>query len=594
MPIGKASHSPTIILFDNIASTNHQYLNMSSFSNRLLTVVFAIFLLILPVQTLIAQYSVNVLALPEYTTLWKEALTFMLMCALSADIIRSQKINEIFNQSQLKHKLSALFSIFWPLILLTLLSIWALFTSIVLNNMPLSITLLGFRFELWWLWLFALVFAWVKTRLYQQLPQQLSENNQRNNEKVSIESDSTLTLKKHSVWLFLYRTWFVSILFIPLFIGVFAISIPPSALQQLPAFLAKPSSTFFHSMRTSATLEILQTQPFHTAFGYGLAASGPAGKDEYYEPYKVSQFPLFKENEAIAYNNGLVGEDLLIPENWFLQTALNGGIFYAIGYLILVSIPLYQLKPWVYLLRKRGQHSTSQEHEHQNEELNSQPINNQQKSELTSIFNKKSAVILFRSALIGFGISAIITLLSLFLGQETVLSAFGFGKETTGFITQAPLSHVIDGGGWDSGLRLSGTFSTPNHFAAYLLLLLPVLVAGFRIDKAWRWLYALASSLSVVFIILSFSRFAWLGLALCVAGWLGAILFQKVLPSKVSLPPSFILFPLAFFAVIIGNLFLHVWENQTVALLWTAVWFISQIFYSSSHIPTEPVQDQPQ
>lgn len=102
----------------------------------------------------------------------------------------------------------------------------------------------------------------------------------------------------------------------------------------LPTFISKPSSSDFHTRRTQATLKILQSNGPQFFLGYGIGASGPVGKLSY---YNIKDYPLFKNNEYIAYQNGLVGEDLLIPENWYLQLILNGGIFYAIIYIILIG-----------------------------------------------------------------------------------------------------------------------------------------------------------------------------------------------------------------------------------------------------------------
>lgn len=137
-----------------------------------------------------------------------------------------------------------------------------------------------------------------------------------------------------------------------------------------------------------------------------------------------------------------------------------------------------------------------------------------------------------RSLMLGFVIVALLTTLTLVFGQSRVLEAFGFGTSTTQYVVAAPLCHVIDYGSNDC--RLSGTFSTPNHFAGYLLLIIPVLVSVFLIaynklrldlknnrltpDSMWKYkefwkpvFYGLASILAVVFLFLTYSRFALLG-----------------------------------------------------------------------------------
>lgn len=67
-------------------------------------------------------------------------------------------------------------------------------------------------------------------------------------------------------------------------------------------------------MRTNTTLEIL-TAGNNWQFGFGLGATGSAAKMEYYDLKKQK---IFQNYEGVAYKYRLVGEDLTIPENWFL------------------------------------------------------------------------------------------------------------------------------------------------------------------------------------------------------------------------------------------------------------------------------------
>ena len=137
-------------------------------------------------------------------------------------------------------------------------------------------------------------------------------------------------------WLWLRSFSLFLVLLFPIFIGIVAINLPSEVLEKMPTFLAKPSSTFWHRMRTNATLEILTTDN-NWQFGFGLGASGPAAKLEYYD---IKQQKIFKNYEKVAYKYRLVGEDLTIPENWFLQVLTNGGIIYFGLYLVLVFWPI--------------------------------------------------------------------------------------------------------------------------------------------------------------------------------------------------------------------------------------------------------------
>jgi len=139
------------------------------------------------------------------------------------------------------------------------------------------------------------------------------------------------------------------------------------------------------------------------------------------------------------------------------------------------------------------------------------------------------------SVLIGFIISAIFSLISIIFGQQNVLKLFGFVDNTdpsNSLLTQALTCNVVDFG--SSICRLPGTFSSPNHFAGYLLLVLPIILVLF-VDyfNKWREFHAtslkplqfsktnplwilLAISTGIVliclFLLLTISRFSWLGI----------------------------------------------------------------------------------
>jgi hypothetical protein len=135
------------------------------------------------------------------------------------------------------------------------------------------------------------------------------------------------------------KVFLYSILYIlPIFIGTVAINLPESVLQKnLPTFISKPSSTTFHARRTNAALDVLTKNSEITLKGYGLGASGPAAKEVY---SSLENNRLYSENIPIALKRFLEPREIIIPENWFLQLSLNGGIGYALLYSIFVLLPL--------------------------------------------------------------------------------------------------------------------------------------------------------------------------------------------------------------------------------------------------------------
>jgi hypothetical protein len=124
--------------------------------------------------------------------------------------------------------------------------------------------------------------------------------------------------------------------------------------------------------------------------------------------------------------------------------------------------------------------------------------------------------------LLGFGISSAFSILSLLIGQSKFLTWFGYGLEKNGFIVSSPIGHVVDFG--NNALRLSGPFSTPNHYAGYLLLFLGFLfyLAFSETQKVYRAGLISLITLNLALIILTFARFAWLAVVISFAiiAWL--------------------------------------------------------------------------
>lgn len=133
--------------------------------------------------------------------------------------------------------------------------------------------------------------------------------------------------------------------------------------------------------------------------------------------------------------------------------------------------------------------------------------------------------------LAGFALSSVFSVLSLIIGQTKFLTWFGYGLEKNGFIVSSPAGHVVDFG--DNALRLSGPFSTPNHYAGYLLLVVGFLL--FKVFKAenkiQRGIFISLLTLNLALTFLTFARFAWLslvvGLALIFWLWFRNIILDK-------------------------------------------------------------------
>jgi hypothetical protein len=124
--------------------------------------------------------------------------------------------------------------------------------------------------------------------------------------------------------------------------------------------------------------------------------------------------------------------------------------------------------------------------------------------------------ILNKSLFFGFVLVSFINILILFFGHVNILSPLGFGSGNTETnLKNTPLCSQIDF--QVSGCRLDGGFSSPNHFAGYLLLILPVLIYNsFSKNSYFKVFSKFLLILNFVFVFLSFARFSWLALVVCI------------------------------------------------------------------------------
>ena len=413
---------------------------LSTSMKHLIGLLFSILICILPTQSVLATLMVNRLGLPTAILLWKEAVIVAIATLLLTEIyIKDKKLS--FLQKVKKS---------WMILLTSALVVYAVTTS-VFKISTLNI-LYGFRFELFWVLFFAVLYTWYQTvdlASIEYLKQKIRRSIYLGFVPVSIISWFTIILGQQKVLTFfgfgastskllsdipvsqvvdgggwnnllrlsgsfatpnhfagylllilpfflyraisdrnLYRKWwsrfavanislfvllsfarfawlavlswglvllayyiiknktiqkslFILAFVFPVFVGIVAINLPEEFLQKsLPTFLSKPSSTTFHARRTFAAFDVLRSHPDVFLTGYGLGASGPAAKDQY---TSILSNPLYNQNIAISSQRFIQPRELVIPENWFLQLILNGGIFYAMLYSSVVLFPAYTL-----------------------------------------------------------------------------------------------------------------------------------------------------------------------------------------------------------------------------------------------------------
>ena len=130
----------------------------------------------------------------------------------------------------------------------------------------------------------------------------------------------------------------------------------PQLNSKLPTFLVKPHSSAEHHKYTTTATKILFSDTYKFFTGYGIPATGTAAKAEYTDldtNYIYTKFSHLATNKEGVFL--MPQQNLVLPENWFLQVFLNGGFFYGLAYLGLILIPVLGLanpdkfKPKVFL-----------------------------------------------------------------------------------------------------------------------------------------------------------------------------------------------------------------------------------------------------
>lgn len=148
-----------------------------------------------------------------------------------------------------------------------------------------------------------------------------------------------LQLQKKYLFFNRYYSWIQSLfVFLVLGVSILITSFDPQLyIGFLPDSIAKPSSSLEHYRLAQVNLDIIKSDPKILVSGLGLGSSGPASN-------YTKQSTLQQKYEYLSYKWFVKENRIKIPENWYIQILLNGGLLYLILYLILVSIPIWQLK----------------------------------------------------------------------------------------------------------------------------------------------------------------------------------------------------------------------------------------------------------
>jgi hypothetical protein len=106
---------------------------------------------LLPIQNLLVVFAVNILSLPNWLALWKELVIVALIICMTTDLVKNIGFKNI------KYK--------WFLGIFAALNLLVVVSSFVINKVPFTQFIAGYRFELFWLWLWVIGFVWIQNLL---------------------------------------------------------------------------------------------------------------------------------------------------------------------------------------------------------------------------------------------------------------------------------------------------------------------------------------------------------------------------------------------------------------------------------------------
>lgn len=114
----------------------------------------------MPLNNLIVQFLTKVLGVSEYFTAWKEVIMFLIILGLTYSLVMDSKLILPKIKKTPSSKL-AILKLYWPILTALVLTILSLISSFVVNKTDLKVYAFGYLFELWWLNFFAIVCNWL-------------------------------------------------------------------------------------------------------------------------------------------------------------------------------------------------------------------------------------------------------------------------------------------------------------------------------------------------------------------------------------------------------------------------------------------------
>jgi hypothetical protein len=139
--------------------------------------------------------------------------------------------------------------------------------------------------------------------------------------------------------LLLAKVFLSIVILISVFGGLLVLNINPEEVSKiLPEAIVKPSSTTWHYRHIRSAIDTIDAIDGQAWYGLGLGVSGSAARPKYQD---LEKNIIYRDYGYIAYKWGFLPPDFLLPDNWFLQTILNGGYIYTLIYFLVILIPMF-------------------------------------------------------------------------------------------------------------------------------------------------------------------------------------------------------------------------------------------------------------
>ncbi len=471
---------------------------------------FVVLASLLPIQNVIINLIVNRIGWPDWLGLWKEAVVAVIVAFFLWQIW--QKIHETKYQFEWNKK--------WPLAAITLATILITLSSFWWGGIEVGEFIVGFRFELWWVWFFATTVTWWQVVGQEQ----------------NLESFKTLFQKS-------------------IYFG-FALT---AIVALASTFFGQPVVTSLWNSTNPESTAIIAEAPDCHVVDYQVAGCRVAGAfstPNHFVGYLLLILPIFiinflqwlKEKHR-AWNWRSIFDlyaIFLISIFTFLSISryawLGLAIFAGFG-LILGAVKVLPEKPWVSWVAKIDFFSVL----------------------LIPLFISTIAVNLSSETIRQLPLpETLVKPSSTTLHAKHTNSALQIIRENPDkLLTGWGLPSAGPGAKEQFVSQYKNEMIEENRLVAYQNGLLP---ANLAIPENWFLQLIQNGGLLYFFLYTSILLIPIYHL------------FRVIWRFDVSKPKPYaiLFFGVGFFSVILGNLLLHIWENQTIAIYWTMVWLIWQ------------------